>query len=139
MWPERAAPNSPPGPGHWKAPATGKRWTADGTAGRFRLRFRFRGLGARTTPAPPLAWLPAVGAATPPVPALAASGTTSATTSIDTSRARTTWAESARERAARGLQRIAQTPLTRFSSSAAPFLFSGSLRLPHFGDCTHDG
>ena len=24
-------------------------------------------------------------------------------------------------------------------SSSAPALASGSLRLPHFGDCTHDG
>src|SRR4051794_27278960 len=95
-----------------------------------RLRF-FGGFGAATT----------LHAATPPlvVVASAASGTASANTSDTTIRARITWSGSAVAHGRAAVQRIAQTPVTRFSSSAAPFLLSGSFRLPHFGDCTHEG
>src|SRR5690349_21034530 len=138
MCPARPAPNSPAGPGQVNAPATGKTCVepvagagvAGAAGGGRRLFFlRFGGLfgvaGARTTdglpaPAPPLA----AGAATPPLSAAkAAAGTSRASTST-MNRARVMLFGSAAGRTARDLQRIAQTPITRFSSSAAPFLLS---------------
>src|SRR3954447_20653708 len=141
MWPARPAPNAPSGPGQVNGPATGERWVPTGAvagagAGRrrfLRLRCFFGGAGALTTIGSP--------ARTPPLPLVAAeatSGTRSASTSIMT-RARAMGSGSTVTPRPRALQRIAQTPTTRFSSSAEPFLLSGSLRLPHFGDCTHDG
>ena len=37
------------------------------------------------------------------------------------------------------LEGAATQDASRRSSSTAPFLFSGSFRLPHLGDCTHEG
>ena len=44
-----------------------------------------------------------------------------------------------RSPAARRRGQVGRRACSRASSSSAPCLDSGSLRLPHFGDCTHEG
>src|ERR671937_2877756 len=74
---------------------------------------------------------------TPPFPANALVGTNRASSSGSARRVRTLLASA---RTPDGLQPATDhAACMRVISSRAPFLFNGSLRLPHLGDCTHDG
>src|SRR5436190_9783164 len=80
--------------------------------------------------------------AAPPLPARAVEGSKRASGSESARRGRTLLASVCTPdclRAASDLAADYQAACMRVISSSAPVLFSGSLRFPHFGDCTHEG